>query len=39
LCKEELKNFENKSYPVYGPRKRMSKKTSLTVDQIDANNL
>jgi len=37
--KEEWKDVGNKLYPVYRPTKRISKKTPLTVDQIDANNL
>lgn len=37
--KEEWKDVGNKSYPVYRPTKRITKKTPLTVKEIDPKHL
>lgn len=37
--KEQWKDIGNLDYPVYRPTKRVNKKTPLTPDEIDPNNL
>jgi hypothetical protein len=37
--KEEWKDIGNKEYPVYRPTKRITKKTPLTIDEIEPSNL
>lgn len=37
--KEDWKDVGNKDYPVYRPTKRINKKTPLTIDEIDPQNL
>ena len=37
--KEDWKDVGNKEYPVYRPTKRINKKTPLTVNEIDKENL